>query len=170
MLLLVDMSSLKMNISNIFFMLFISTILLFGDYNIVYKSITVGRIKDFSTIKNGYLIGKPTNSILKLLTPWDNYIIYQEGKKPNIKGDNKYKKDKHLLLHLINKLSKSQPKYQKFETKKYKLVIRCKDGICNYIRTNKYKNSTTKGYLSFTNNILEELKDYDSHLAFKRVE
>jgi len=148
--------------------LFIINLSLFGDYNIIYKGITLGRIKDFSTIKSGYLIGKPTNSILRLLTPWDNYIIYQEGKKPNIKGDNKYKKDKHLLLHLINKLSKSQPKYQKFETKKYKLVIRCKDGICNYIRTNKYKKITTKGYLSFSNNILEELKDYDSRLAFKR--
>jgi len=151
------------------FILFISSIYLFGEYNIIYKGIIVGRIKDFSTIKNGYLIGKPTNSILRLLTPWDNYIIYQEGKKPKIKGDNKYKKDKHLLLHLINKLSKFQPNYKIISTKKYRLIIRCKNGKCRYQRTNKYKNITTDGYLIFKNKQLEILRDNDSKLAFEIV-
>jgi len=84
--------------------LFIINLSLFGDYNIIYNGIKVGKIKDFSTIKDGYLIGKPINLFMGFFVPWDNYIIFQDGKKPTIKGKNKYKKDRHLILELINRL------------------------------------------------------------------
>ncbi|SHO81731.1 hypothetical protein MNB_SV-15-1526 [hydrothermal vent metagenome] len=139
-----------MNIKAIL-LIFIINLPLFADYTISYNGIKVGKIKDFSTIKNGYLIGKPINSFMGFFVPWDNYIIFQEGKKPIIKGKNRYKKDKHLILELINRLSKSKPTYKEFESKKYRLIIRCKDGVCNYIRSNKYKKSSSKGYREYLN-------------------
>ena len=54
----------------------LAIISLFGEYKIVYRGINVGEIKDFTTIKNGYLIGKSNNSLLKLFIPWQNYKIY----------------------------------------------------------------------------------------------
>ena len=100
------------------------------EYNILYGTMVLGKIADFTTINKGYLIGKPTSGLLKLLISWDNYIIYEELKKPNISGENKYKKDKHLLLGLVRKLSKSRPKYQEIEKKKYKLIIKCTKNRC----------------------------------------
>ncbi len=152
----------------------ISTILLFAQeqdrvYNISYNGISVGKIKDFSTINQGYLIGRPVNRILGFFVPWENYVIYEENKKPIVKGKNKYKKDKHLLLRLIKELTKVRPKQQIIETKKYKLVINCTKNRCDYKRTNKYKLKTSSGYLTFFDNFLKELYDEDAKLSFKRV-
>ncbi len=153
--------------------LFISIISLFAtpnkEYNILYGSIILGKISDFSTINKGYLIGKPTNGVLNFLISWDNYIIYEESKKPNITGDNKYKKDKHLLLSLVRELSKNRPKHKIIEKKKYRLFISCKDEKCDYQRIDKKNGKITKGFLTFTDDILNVLYDEESTLSFKRL-
>ena len=138
-------------------------------YNIAYNGISVGKIRDFSTIDRGYLIGRPINKVLGFFVPWSNYIIYEEGKKPKVKGKNKYRKDKHLLLRLIKELTKTRPKHKVIKTKKYKLVITCTENRCDYKRTNRYKSKTSSGYLIFFDNCLKELYDKDAKLSFKRV-
>ena len=102
------------------------------EYYVLKNDITLGIINDFSTINQGYLSAKPTNVILKLFTSFDNYIIYEEGKKPNIAGDNEYKKDKYLLLSIVKEVIKNRPKYKVIENYKYKLIIKCKNDKCTY--------------------------------------
>ena len=140
------------------------------EYNILYGNMVLGKIADFSTINKGYLIAKPTNSLLKLFVSWEHYIIYEELKKPQLDGNNKYKKDKHLLLGLVRELRNDRPEYKIIEKKKYRLIVTCKNDKCDYKRIDKDDGEVTKGFLTFSNNSLKELYDEDSDLSFKRLD
>ncbi|MBT3280466.1 MAG: hypothetical protein HOF69_00060 [Campylobacteraceae bacterium] len=154
--------------------LLLSMISLFGisnnEYYIQYKGITLGKISDFSTIDKGYLIGKPVGGILGAFITFDNYIIHEAGKKPKIKGDNKEKKDKYLLLSLIRKIQKEQPKHTVFKKDNYEITIECKNSKCTYSRLNTKKQKTYTGYMNFKNNILDVMCDDESHICFKQVQ
>lgn len=140
------------------------------EYNVLINNIVLGKISDFSTINNGYLVAKPTNFLVKLFTSFDNYIIYEENKKPNIQGDNKYKKDKYLLLSIVRELIKNRPEYKLIDGPKYKLIVKCKDDKCTYERIHKKSNTSNFGYLNFENNIFDEIYDEKSQASFKRVQ
>ncbi|MEA3497559.1 MAG: hypothetical protein U9R16_00735 [Campylobacterota bacterium] len=139
-------------------------------YNVYKSGISLGVSNNFNTLNKGYIVLIPTNKILKIFISFDKYIIYEEGKKPNIKGDNKYKRDKHMLLNLIRELSSKQPQSQTLEDEKYILSIECKDGRCDYKKTYKKKEKTSTGYLDFNNNSLYELYDKESGISFKRID
>ncbi len=139
------------------------------EYYILYNKITLGKISDFSTINKGYLIGESTNGFMNLFTKYENYIIYEDKNKPEVKGDNKYKKDKYLLLSLIKTLTKIQPAYQVFTKDHFKMIVKCNNGKCIYDRINQNDNKSYKGYLTFTNNILDEIYDSQSKISFKRI-
>ncbi len=150
------------------------TVVLFAStnnkYNIKLHGIKVGTIDNFSTIDKGYLVGKPKGGLLNLLTPFDNYIIYEPNKKPELKGKNKYKKDKYLLLELIKQLQNSQPKHKIFTKDHYEINMSCKNSVCTYVRLNKKKQKRYDGYLSFKDGILLEICDDESGICFKRIE
>ena len=158
------------NILTLFLLSYISLIAnQTNEYHITYNGITLGKISDFSTIHKGYIIGKPTNGFLSFLAPFDNYIIHEVNNKPNVLGDNKYKKDKYLLLDLIRKLTKLQPKNEVFLKNHYEVNVTCNSSKCAYTRLNKKKNKIYEGYLTFTNNILDEMCDDESNICFKRI-
>ncbi len=141
-----------------------------SEYYILKNSITLGKINDFSTINDGYLIAKPTNKVLKWFISWNHYVLYEKDKKPYIQGEIKYKKDKYFLLSLVRELTKNRPKDKLLESKKYKLIIKCNGGKCNYTKINKKTQISSLGFLNFSNNSLEELYDEASQISFKRID
>jgi len=153
--------------------LLLSTVVLLGSskdqYSIKLHGITVGIISDFSTIDKGYLVGKPLGGLLSVLTPFDYYVIFEPNKKPNIKGKNKYKKDKYLLLDLIKQLENNQPTHKIFKKNHYEINMNCKNSICTYVRLNTKKQKSYNGYISFKDGILNEICDDESGICFKRV-
>ena len=139
-------------------------------YNVINSGVTLGQISDFSTINKGYLVAKPTNGLLKLFISFENYVIHEKAKKPNIAGENKYKEDNHLLLNLIRELTDDQPAEKTIESKTHKLLIKCIDGKCTYKRINKKTDDSSSGYLNFLNNEFLELYDDSSGLSFKKID
>jgi hypothetical protein len=139
------------------------------EYYVLKNDIVLGKIDDFSTIDSGYLVAKPTNLLLRLFTSFDHYVIYEEGEKPNIQGETKYKRDKYLLLNIVRELIKERPKYKLIDDKKYKLIVQCKKDKCTYERIHKKTNTSNSGYLYFENNVFDEIFDEKSQASFKRI-
>ncbi len=138
-------------------------------YYIQYKGITLGKISDFSTINQGYLLGKTSDNIFSLLIPYDHYIIYEDH-KPQVLGKNKYKKDKYYLLNLIRTIQKEKPSSKIYLNEKYKITVQCKESKCTYSRYHLTKKETTGGYLYFRDDsMLDEMCDDASQICFKKV-
>lgn len=154
---------------NIIFLLSLCTYLFSSStYYVTYGSITLGDIKNIDTIKDGYLIATPSSSFIKFILGFDNYVIYQENKKPKVKGDTKYKKDKYLILNLINKLQLKREKKQTFKKNNQSITILCKNDICTYIRKNLSKNKTYKGRIIFKNDKFISICDNQDDICIKR--
>jgi hypothetical protein len=147
--------------------MFLASFVFAKDYLITYGDITLGKIDNINTIKEGYLVAKPTNKFLRYLLRFDHYIIYEEGKKPSIEGDNKNKKDKYLILKLVNELQSNRQPNIKMAKNSQTIDVHCKINKCTYTRTKKKKEFT--GYINFTQeNELDIICDNESNICIKR--
>jgi len=132
-------------------LIFINIAFANNTYHVTYGSMTLGDIKDINTIKKGYLIAVPSNSFIKFVLGFDKYVIYENDNKPNLKGDVKYKKDKYLILSLINSLSKNKKPTQTFAKDNQSITINCQNNLCTYVRRNLKNKKEYKGTISFNN-------------------
>ncbi len=138
-------------------------------YYITYDDMTLGKLTNINTIKDGYLVAVPTSSWLKFVFNFDNYIVYEENKKPKITGKNKYSKDKHYILELVNTLSKNRKEFQEFKRNDNLITIRCENNTCNYTRYNEIKKEKYKGILKFnSDNTLKMICDYKSDICIEQ--
>ena len=137
-------------------------------YKITYGSMTLGNIKNMDTIKDGYLVAVPSSYWTKLILGFDKFILYQNNKKPNTKGNVKYKKDKYMLLTVIYNLSKDI-KSQIIKKDNRILAINCNGLKCNYIRTKENSKEKYRGHIYFDkNHKLSEICDNKSEICIKK--
>ncbi|HIP12564.1 MAG TPA: hypothetical protein EYG97_03330 [Arcobacter sp.] len=154
-------------------LLILSSVYLFAnttnEYYVKYNDYTIGKITNFDTIEKGYLVAKPTGFLFSSLFPFENYIIYENGKQPKLKQKNKYKKDKYFLLDLVRQLSTARPKYKTYEKDNFSIQIKCDNSRCTYTRYDKKQNKFYDGYLTFTNKTLDKIYDSESTISFERI-
>jgi hypothetical protein len=154
-------------------LLFITTFFVFANketpqYIIKYNSMKIGKIKNFNTIKDGYLIGEKIDSLTTMFLPFDNYIIYSNN-KPKVSGKNKYKKDNSSILKIINSVQNKMPRYKVIEDKKTIITIRCNNNRCDYIKVDKLKNKFSDGYIILKDNLINIICDTRSNISFERI-
>jgi hypothetical protein len=137
-------------------------------YYIKYNSMKIGKIKNFNTIKDGYLVGEKIDSLATMFLSFDNYIIYSSN-KPQVAGKNKYKKDKNSILKIINTVQNEMPRYKVIENNKMIITIRCNNNRCNYIKVDKAKNKFSDGYIIFKNNTIDTICDTRSNITFEKI-
>jgi hypothetical protein len=136
-------------------------------YEIKYNGIKVGDISNLSTIKDGYLKAEAT-TYLKFFVWYDYLIIHEESyKKDTSKKDIKYKKDTNHILELLKELEFNKPRYKTIHRKKIILKIECKNNICKYTRIDKKTNKLAQGKITYKNNKLYEIEDFESDLIIK---
>lgn len=146
--------------------LFITTFLYANKYEIYFKDMHLGTIKNLETIHDGYLIAKP-NFLVKSILKYDNFLLYT--KKPDKKYKNpKYKYDKHHILSILSMLHNTKPRYKKQTTKTSDIIIECKNDVCNYKKINKTNGKITYGTVVFNNNQLVRLDDKSSKIIIEK--
>ena len=134
-------------------------------YDVKYKGIRLGEIRDLSTVDDLYLKAEVTSRVARFLLGKDRMVFYAGEKKPDVPKA-KFKKDKKMMLFAFKESLKNRPKFKKFEITPIKnITLSCKGNSCQFFY---YKNNKIngKGKILFDddNNFLslsEELSDVE---------
>jgi phage gpG-like protein len=132
-------------------------------YAVKYKGMTLGEIKDLSTLKELYLKADVTSRVARFLLGKDS-LVYYGGKRPDIKKA-KYKQDKKMMLYAFSQSLNERPKFKRYEINPIKnITLSCKEDMCEFTY---YKNNNIngKGKILFDKagefvSITEELTDF----------
>lgn len=110
-------------------------------YDVIYKGMTLGEIKDLSTLKALYLKARVTNGIARFLLGKE-YLVYFAKEKPNVKKA-KFKKDKKMMLYAFSQSLSERPKFKRYAISDIKnITLSCEGKGCEFIY---YKNNHIDG-------------------------
>jgi len=132
-------------------------------YDVIYKGMTLGEIRDLTSIKDLYLKAEVTNSVARFLLGKDSLVYYGKD-KPSIKKA-KFKKDKKMMLYAFSQSLSERPKFKRYKINDIKnITLSCEGQSCEFIY---YKNDHVdgKGKILFDErnefvSISEELTDF----------
>ena len=132
-------------------------------YDVKYKGMTLGEIRDLSTLKDLYLKADVTSAVARFLLGKDS-LVYYGGEKPTIEKA-KYKKDKKMMLYAFSQSLNERPKFKRYEISPIKnITLKCQGQSCEFIY---YKNNHIdgRGKILFDKNdqfvsITEEMTDF----------
>ena len=101
-------------------------------YDVNFRGMTLGEVRDLSTIKDLYLNAKVTSRVARFLLG-ENRLVYYGGDKPNI-GDAKFKKDKKMILYAFSQSLDAKPKFKRFTINENKnITLACEKQECTFI-------------------------------------
>ena len=134
-------------------------------YDVKYKGVRLGEIRDLSTLEDLYLKAEVTSRVARFLLGKDSVVFYAGDKKPDV-AKAKFKKDKKMMLFAFKESLKNRPKFKRFEISPIKnITLSCQGNSCQFFY---YKNNKIngKGTIRFDddNNFLslsEELSDVE---------
>lgn len=110
-------------------------------YDVIYKGVTLGEIRDLSTIKDLYLKAEVTNGVARFLLGKDS-LVYYSGDKPTVKKA-KYKRDKKMMLYAFSQSLDERPKFKRYKINDIKnITLSCEGNSCEFIY---YKNNHIDG-------------------------
>jgi len=110
-------------------------------YDVIYKGMTLGEIRDLSTIKDLYLKAEVTNGVARFLLGKDS-LVYYGGDKPTVKKA-KYKRDKKMMLYAFSQSLDERPKFKRYKINDIKnITLSCEGNSCEFIY---YKNNHIDG-------------------------
>jgi len=110
-------------------------------YDVIYKGMTLGEIRDLSTIKDLYLKAEVTNGVARFLLGKDS-LVYYSGDKPTVKKA-KYKRDKKMMLYAFSQSLDERPKFKRYKINDIKnITLSCEGNSCEFIY---YKNNHIDG-------------------------
>ncbi len=132
-------------------------------YDVKFKGIKLGEIKDLSTLKDYYLKAAVTSRMARFLLGKDNLVYYAKD-KPQVR-DSKFKQDKKMMLYAFSQSLKARPKFKRFKINDIKnITLTCEGKSCQFIY---YKNDHIdgKGKILFDRDgefvsITEEMTDF----------
>ncbi len=134
-------------------------------YDVKYKGIRLGEIRDLSTLDDLYLKAEVTSSVARFLLGKDRVVFYGGEKRPDV-AKAKFKKDKKMMLFAFKESLKNRPKFKRFEISPIKnITLSCEGNSCQFFY---YKNDEIngKGKIRFDKkgdfvSLTEELSDVE---------
>ena len=136
-----------------YFLIILSLIqIAFADYKIIYNNLTLGEMKTFDTISNGYLKAKITNGLVSFIINKDFVFFYNDSYKNkdsfNKKNNNiKYKKDNQGIIEILNSILNNKENFNHTNIRNLTGAIKDIESIANpqpKSQVNVQQNNTTQ--------------------------